>query len=82
MFLCTLCGKKSNRGEIPFSILHEARRLNPHSFTVVPGVNQVIPKNKGWEIVREGPAAGSHRHKPKWSEEFKRWTPWVGFKVS
>ncbi len=65
MFLCTLCGKKSKRGEIPLSILHEARRLK-----------------LGWEIVREGYAALSHRHKPKWSDEFKRWTPWVGFKVS
>ena len=65
MFLCTLCGKKSKRGEIPLSILHEAHRLL-----------------KGWHIVREGHAALSHRHKPKWSEEFKCWTPWVGFKVS
>ena len=81
MFLCTLCGKKSKRGEIPLSILHEARRLASHS-SIVPGVNQVVEKKGGWEIVREGFAALSHRHKPRWSEEFKRWTPWVGFKVS
>ena len=65
MFLCTLCGKNSKRGEIPLSILHEAHKLL-----------------KGWEIVREGFAALSHRHKPKWNDEFKRFTPWVGFKVS
>lgn len=75
MFLCTLCGKKSRRGEIPLSILHEARRLSTAHGSAAGFL-------KGWEIAREGFAALSHRHKPKYNQEFKRWTPWVGFKVS
>lgn len=75
MFLCAICGLKSQRNEAPILVLQEVR------------VRQYRNERRGtttmgWEIKKEGPVSPSHKHGLKWNEMYKRFIPYVGFKVT
>lgn len=55
MFICSICGKPSERGESPETILLRIRETEYFNM-------KNLETTYGWEIVEEGRAARSHKH--------------------
>lgn len=53
MFVCSICQRHSDRGEATIPVLLEIREVTYRSGDKFPF---------GWEIVKEGFAAASHKH--------------------
>lgn len=70
MFLCAYCKKPSRRREAPITLLLRARLRRYENGDHV---------TYGWEIVKQGPAAPSHKHHFRIDPTTKQIVPSVGF---